>query len=146
MKRKVYATRRERITDELIGFLSFPLVNVPLGIMLGAIKHRIDSSLLMLLAALPWLVNGSLLVLALLLRPAFAVGYIAFIGAVIASVIALSAVVVAACFVTIPLFLVIGDLGNWVFISLVVVGLYFLVVWAMDVFTNWWSPDKSNSE
>lgn len=146
MKRKVYPTRRERMIDELIGFLAFPLVNVPLGIMLGAIKHRIDSSLLMLVAALPWLVNGGLLVLAFLLRPAFAIGYIAFIGAVVASVIALSVVVVAACFVTIPLFLVIGDLGNCVFILLVLVGLFRLVVWAMDLFTNWWSSDKRNSQ
>jgi hypothetical protein len=146
MKRKVYTTRREQMTDQILGFLAFPLVNLPLGIMLAAIRHRTDSSLLMLLAVLPWLVNGSILVLAVLLRPAFAVGYIVFIGAVLVSVIALSVVVVAACFVTIPLFLVIGDLGNWVFITLVLIGLYLLVVWAIDLFKNWWSSDKGNSE
>jgi hypothetical protein len=48
--------------------------------------------------------------------------------------------------VTIPLFLVIGDLGNWVFITLVLIGLYLLVVWALDLFKNWWSSDKGNSE
>jgi hypothetical protein len=30
MKRKVYATRRERMIDQIIGFFAFPLVNIPL--------------------------------------------------------------------------------------------------------------------
>lgn len=146
MKRKVYATRRGRMRDQILGFLAFPLLNIPLGIMLGALKQRIDPSWLMLIAALPWLVNGSLLVLAFLLRPAFAIGYIAFIGSAVAAVIALSVVVVAACFVTIPLLLVVGDFGNWVFILLVAVGLFGLAVWTVDLFTNWWSSSKNNGQ
>ena len=58
MKRKVYATRHERMTDQIIGFLAFPLVNVPLGIILWMISQMIDSQLQMLVSALPWLVNG----------------------------------------------------------------------------------------
>ena len=149
MKRNVSATRRERMIYHIIGFLAFPLVNVPLWIILWMISQRIDSQsqsqLLTLVLALPWLVNGIVIVLAFLLRPEFAIGYIAFIGASIALVIALGILVVAACFVIIPLAPIIGDLANWVFLLLIVVGLFGLVVWAIDLIANWWSSSKNNS-
>jgi len=148
MKRKVYATRRERMTYHIIGFLAFPLVNVPLGILLWMISQRIDShsQFPTLILALPWLVNGIVIVLAFLLRPEFAIGYIAFIGAAVAVVMALGVVVVAACFVIIPLAPVIGDLANWVFIFLVAAGLFGLVVLVIYLFTDWWSSYKNNSQ
>lgn len=148
MKRNVSVTRRERMIYYIIGFLAFPLVNVPLGIILWIISQRIDShsQLLTLVLALPWLVNGIVVVLAFLLRPEFATGYIAFIGASVAMVIALGIVVVAACFVIIPLAPVIGDLANWVFLLLIVVGLFGLVVLVIYLFTNWWSSSNNNSQ
>ena len=146
MKRKVYTTRRERMIDQIIGFLAFPLVNVPLGIVLLTISERIDSQLLAaLVSALPWLVNGIVLVLAVLLRPEFAIGYVTFIGAAVAVVTALSVVVVAACFVIIPLAPVLGDLVNWVFIFLIGAGLLGLVLLAIELSINWWSSSKNNS-
>lgn len=146
MKRKVYATRRERMRDQIRGFLAFPLLNVSLGVILWTIKHRINSPLLMLVPALPWIANGIVIVLAFLLRPEFAIGYIAFICAILALVMALSVVVVAACFVIIPLAPVIGELVNLLFLFLVAAGLFGLVVWAIDLFTNWWSSYKNNSQ
>ena len=146
MKRKVYITRRERMIDQILGFLAFPLVNVPLGIVLWLISERIDSQLLAaLVSALPWLVNGIVLVLAVLLRPEFAIGYVTFIGAAVAVVTALSVVVVAACFVIIPLAPVLGDLVNWVFIFLIGAGLLGLAVLAIYLFTNWWSSHDNTS-
>jgi predicted anti-sigma-YlaC factor YlaD len=146
MKRKVYTTRRERMIDQIIGFLAFPLVNVPLGIVLWTISERIDSQLLAaLVSALPWLVNGIVLVLAVLLRPEFAIGYVTFIGAAVAVVTALSVVVVAACFVIIPLAPILGDLVNWVFIFLIGAGLLGLGVFAIYVFQSWQSSSKNNS-
>ena len=146
MKRKVYATRRERMTDQIIGFLAFPLVNIPLGIIFWSISQRIDSPLPTLVSALPWLVNGSVVVLSLLLHPEFAIGYLTFIGVAVAVVIALGVLVVAACFVIIPLAPVIGDLANWVFIFLVAAGLFGLVVLVIYLFTDWWSSYKNNSQ
>ena len=152
MKRKVYASRRERMIDQIMGFVAFPLVNIPLGTILWRISsmdilsRTNDASLLLVLvSALPWIVNGIILVLAFLLRPEFAVGYISFIGAAVAVVIALSTVVVAACFVIIPLAPVIGDLVNWVFIFLIAVGLLVLVSFAIELFRGWWSPHDDNS-
>jgi len=145
MKRKVYATRRERMTDQIIGFLAFPLVNVPLGIIFWMISQRIDSPLPTLVSALPWLVNGIVLVLAALLRPELAMGYVAFIAIAITASTALSVLFVAACFVVIPLALVIGDLANWVFVLLMLVGLYGLAVFAIRVFWDWWSSHDGGS-
>jgi hypothetical protein len=97
MKRKIYTTRRERMTDQIIGFLAFPLVNVTLWISLLRVSEIIDSQLLATpVSALPWLVNGSVVALALLLRPEFGVGYITFIGVAVAVVMALGVMVVAA--------------------------------------------------
>lgn len=107
MKRKVYTTKRERIIDRIIGFLAFPLVNVPLGIILWIIPQTTIVSrssypglLLMLISALPWLVNGIVIVLAFLLCPQLGVGYTAFIAVALTLVAVLSVAFVAACFVT----------------------------------------------
>ena len=85
MKRKVYTTRRERMTDQILGFLAFPLVNVPLWIIVWVISQMINSPLIFLISVLPWLVNGIVIVLAFLLRPQFGVGYMAFIAVAVNS-------------------------------------------------------------
>jgi hypothetical protein len=147
MKRKIYTTRREQMTDQIIGFLTFPLVNVPLWIIYWVIPLWIDSqSLEALVSALPWLVNGVVFTLALLFRPEFAIGYIAFIAVAVAVVTVLSIVFVAACFVTfatIVSFPDIGDQAGWVFIVLIAGGLLALVgiaiFLAIYVFLKWWS-------
>ncbi len=120
MKRKVYTTRRERMTDQVIGFLAFPLVNVPLWIIVWVISQMIDSQLMILVSVLPWLVNGIVLVLAVLLRPEFAIGYIAFVGVALTVVTALSVLFVAACFVTFVAALSFPGMGNQAAISLFV--------------------------
>lgn len=146
MKRKVYTTRRERMIDQVLGFLAFPLVNVLLGIILWMMMSGVDSLSLPLVSVLPWLVNGAIIVLAFLLRPEFAIGYISFMGAAVAVVIALSVVVVAACFVIIPLAAVIGDQTGWVLLSvfgfLVGVGLVGLCIVAYLISKRWWSSSK----
>jgi len=149
MKRRVYATRRERMIHQIMGFLAFPVVNVPLGIILWTITRtqRIDLPLQMLVSVVPWLVNGIILVLAAVLRPEFAFGYISFIGTAVAVVIALSFVVVAACFVTIPLAPNIGD--QWaigLFVVLILGGLAGLGALAIYVFLSWLSLYKNNSD
>ena len=129
----------KRMDDQIIGFLAFPLVNVPLGVTLWNISQRIDSQLPTLVLALPWLVNGIVLTLAFLLRPDFGVGYIAFIGAAITVVTALSVLFVAACFVSILSAALIGDLAIGLFVFLMAAGLLGLGVLAIYVFQSWWS-------
>ena len=139
MKREDYTTRRGRMTYHIMGFLAFPLVNVPLGIILWNISQEIDSQLPTWALALPWLVNGIVLALAFILRPDFAVGYIAFIGFAVTVVTALSVLFVAACFVSILSAAVIGDLAIGLFVVLMAAGLLGLVVLAIYVFQSWWS-------
>ena len=145
MKRKIYTTRREQMIDQIIGFLAFPLVNVPLGIIFWLIPQWSEAQLLaVLVGALPWLVNGIVLILFLLLRPWVAVGYLAFIAAASILVTVLGVMFVAACFVTFVTILAfpdIGDQAGLVFIvliaaSLVVLGgiAIYLVVY---VFQKW---------
>ena len=125
----------KRMDDQIIGFLAFPLVNVPLWI----ISQRIDSS------ALPWLVNGIVLALAFLFRPQFGIGYIAFIGAAVTVVTALSVLFVAACFVSILSAAVIGPLAIALFVFLMSGGLYGLAVIVGYLIKIWQSSYKNNS-
>lgn len=129
----------KRKEAQILGFWAFPLVNIPLGIILWNISQKIDSTLPTLVLAIPWLVNGIIIVLAFLLRPDFVVGYIAFIGTAVALVTALSVVFVAACFVSILSAAVIGDLAIGLFGVLMVVGVSVLVALAIYVFQSWWS-------
>jgi len=124
-----------RMDDQIIGFLAFPLVNVPLWI----ISQRIDSS------ALPWIVNGIVLALAFLFRPQFGVGYIAFIGIAITVVTVLSVLFVAACFVSILSAAVIGPLAIALFVFLMSGGLYGLAVIVGYLIKIWQSSYKNNS-
>lgn len=125
----------KRIDDQIIGFLAFPLVNVPLGI----ISQRMESW------ALPWIVNGIVLALAFLFRPQFGVGYIAFIGIAIIVVTVLSIVFVAACFVSILSAAVIGPLAIVLFVFLMSAGLYGLAIIVGYLIQIWQSSSKNNS-
>ena len=145
MKRKVYTTPRERLTDQIIGFLAFPLVNVLLWIIVWVIPQMIDSPLIILVSVLPWLVNGIVIVLAFLLRHQFGVGYMAFIAVALTVVAILSVSFVAACFVTLVTAASFRDMGDQAITSLFVflmaagtaAGLLGLGLFAIYVFRNW---------
>jgi hypothetical protein len=145
MKRKVYATRREQMTDQILGFLAFPLVNIPLWIMLAVITYKVDASLLKLLVALPWLVNGIVLAFAFLFRPEFGMGYIGFIAVGVTLVTVLSVLFLAACFVSILSAEVIGNLAYVLFGILMLSGLAGLGVLAVNAFRSWLSSFRDNS-
>ena len=125
----------KHIDDQIMGFLAFPLVNVPLWI----ISQRMESW------ALPWIVNGIVLALAFLFRPQFGVGYIAFIGIAIMVVTVLSIVFVAACFVSILSAAVIGPLAIVLFVFLMSAGLYGLAIIVGYLIKIWQSSYKNKS-
>jgi EamA domain-containing membrane protein RarD len=147
MKRKVYATRRERMIDQILGFLVFPLVNVSLGITLWIISQMISSLWWFELSSvLPWLVNGIIIVLALLWRPEFAMGYIAFFGVAVTVVTLLGVLFLAACFVTIFSATVVGDQqAKALFVILILGGLVGLGALAIYGFLYWVRSSKNNS-
>ena len=160
MKRKVYVSQRERKKDQLIGFVAFPLINLALVVVtnqllaeaVAAHRGRLrDDPILTNILPLPWIANGIVLAVAFLLRPEFAVGYVAFIAAAAVAVIALSGLFLAACFTTIGLGLVIDQmikglgsaLALLVFGGLMLMGIVFLGDKAYTLARNWWSADES---
>ncbi len=156
MKRKVYVTARERKADQITGFWAFPIVNVPLWIIsqliysqlptLAATTDRSSFELVyVLIVALPWLVNGSVLALAFLFRPQLGVGYIAFITIAIMAFTALSFLFVAACFVSILSAIVLGPLAYGLFAILMVGGLYGLGLAALSLFRSWQASHENTS-
>ena len=156
MKRKVYVTDQERRADQIKGFLAFPIVNVLLWIILQllyslsptqgpATNESVFVLVRCLIFALPWLVNGSVLALALIFRPQFGVGYIAFVTGAFTVIILLGTLFVAACFVSILSALVLGPLAIIVFIILMLVGLYFIARLAFYLFESWQSSDENTS-
>ena len=156
MKRKVYATSRERKADQIKGFWSFPIVNVPLWIISQMIYSQLPTQaattdvssfaqVRALVTALPWLVNGIVLGLAFLFRPQFGVGYLTFIAIAITMVTALSVIFVAACFVSILSAAVIGQLAVGLFAVLMLGGLYYLGLFARSLFRSWQSSHENTS-
>lgn len=162
MKRKVYVSQRERKTDQLIGFVAFPLINA----LLLAVSNQLlaetgatyrgepgDDPILTAISLLPWIVNGIVLAVAFILRPGFGIGYISFIAAAVVVVTALSGLFLAACFTTVGLSLVIEQLikglGNallWpAFFGLMLLGLIFLGRVAYSLVRDWWSLDEETS-
>ena len=146
MNCKIYTTRGERMTDQIIGFLAFPLVNILLWIIVRVISQTVNSPPLIILASvLPWLVNAIVIILAFLLRPQFGVGYMAFIAVALTVVAILSISFVAACFVTFTVVLSFPAIGDEGAISLfifliaagIAVGLLGLGLAAIYIFWRW---------
>jgi hypothetical protein len=156
MKRKVYVTTRVRKADQIKGFWAFPFVNVPLWFIVQTLQSQVPipaaaiGQIILVrtpvwIVALPWLVNGSVLILAFIFRPQFAVGYVAFIASAFTVVIALSVLFVAACFVSILSAAVIGPLAILLFAILMLVGLYYLGRLGVSVFRSWQSSNGNSS-
>jgi hypothetical protein len=131
----------KRMDDQILGFVAFPLVNIALWIF----SQRVDSQLPARASALPWVINGIVIALALLFRPDFGVGYVAFVGIAVIVVTMLSVVFVAACFVSILSAAVIGPLAIGLFVLLMAGGLFGLAVVVGYLIKIWQSSYKNNS-
>ena len=92
------------------------------------------------------MVNGVAILLAFLLHPEFGVGYLMSIAVAVSLVTALGVLFVAACFVSILSSAILGNLAVLLFAVLMLVGLYGLARFAIDVFRNWWSSYKNSSQ
>lgn len=147
MKRKVYANSHERRQDQAIGFWVFPVVNYVLWANTTWLWERAreafsgspDRDLAdLVIALLPWAINGLILALALIFRPQMAVGYIAFIGAAVGGGFILRILVVGACFVSLP-FWFFQPSGLIVWLGLILWGLIFLGRMVIRWYNEWLS-------
>jgi len=144
MKRKVYASDRERKRDRRIGFLVFLGVNVVPwgGLAIMSPWAPQGSQLLNALLLVPWIVNGVVLAWALIFRPYVGVGYLACLGGIIVGSVALGVVFVGSCLIALATAMVIGPLAVIVFLLLFIGGIFLLGRWAISAFQNWWSDDE----
>lgn len=153
MIRKVYATDRERKSDQRLGCVAFPLVNVPLwliGLLISeSVPHTTFQAIVLLLT---WIVNGLILIAAFLFRPQIGVGYIMSVALIICGTLMMSALTVGSCLaglaVALPLEAAEGPttgipaghvLGYLVGLTLFFGGLTLLYRWARAAYRSWWS-------
>jgi WD40 repeat protein len=146
MKRKVYASDRERKSNQLRGAIAFPLVNVPLWLITGSLLGWAErtyggsptyDSVHTPILLLPWFVNGLILTLVFLLRPQMGVGYIASIFLIIGAGIVLGGLFVVTCVLSLPAWFL-GAPGPLLFLALFLGGLYYLCRWAAAAYREWW--------
>lgn len=107
------------------------------------------------LLALPWIVNIGVLVLALVFRPQFAVGYLAFFATIIIGGSMVGIVFVTACFASVVAMFVLsplGEVGSYVGFLVVLPavflgGFYWLWKTFLPQIEEWWrgNPDDSHS-
>ena len=141
MKRKVYSSNRERKRDWRAGFIAFPGVNVAVWGIAAMLSSQVPamSQLLNVLLVLPWVVNGAVLIWALIFRPYVAVGYMACLAAILVGVLAISALFVSSCVLGFAIGAVVGPLALLLAIAIFIFGVVQLGNWADSIFKGWWS-------
>jgi len=153
MKRKVYETGRRKKSDQRLGCIAFPLVNVVLWL-LGMISSEsmTNISAEVMALTLAWIVNGLILVLAFKFRPDIGVGYIMSVGLTMCATIMMGVLFLASCVAGlavglslegatgsttgVPFGHVLGYLAGF---GLFFGGLYLLYRWVHPIYVNWWS-------
>jgi hypothetical protein len=136
MKRKVYESEHDRRRDRRIGVIACPIVNGALwllqswllGTAVGGLYLSTSASIALVTAIelIPWLVNGVVLLLALIFRPEIGIGYLGFFGGLLLLGGTFAAIVVVSCVVSIPIILISNELGLLVWVILMIVSaIYF---------------------
>ena len=149
MKPKVYETFAEQKLDQRIGFIAFPIVNLIVALLGWLLSGWVDSitveptgrypSLRLAITALPWVVNGVLLLWAAIFRRYIASGYLVCLGgiAVVGAILGLIGVV--AFFLAVPLSALIGPIGDLIFLLLALGGSIWFLLKVWPLLRNWWA-------
>lgn len=150
MKRKEYATREERMRDRQLGalvfcagnvlvFLAYTIAQDRLRILGPALAAAELAQYRRYLQLLPWVANGLIFLVSLLVRPEVAVGYLACFGTILTGLIALAVLFFASCVVAAFTGALIGPLAIIVFAILFIAGLVPMVKIVADLVQTWWS-------
>lgn len=153
-RRKQDYTTQERKNERQFGFLACLGVNAAVFVAWRLLTTSATgepiapgATIRVILLALPWAVNVSILALALAFRPHFALGYLVFFAVLIAGSAILGTLFVTACFVSVVTMLILdplGDAGRFVGLACVLPiaffgGLYYLGKAFLPEFSRWWS-------
>jgi hypothetical protein len=148
VKPKVYESFAQQKIDQRIGFVAFLLVNVVVGLLAGLLSSWVDSitieptvrhpNLRLAIALLPWVVNGLLLIWALIFRRYIAVGYLVCLGGLLVVGAVLALIGVVSFFISVPVTALIEPLGTLVFLALTLAGGIWFILKIIPVFRHWW--------
>lgn len=147
MRPRTYDAYADQKHDQRIGFIAFPIVNIVVWIVAGLISGRINpfdgspgaDGLRAAVVWLPWIVNGVIVLGALIFRRHIAVGYlISLVGLTVVGVM-LGLIGVVAYFVSAPIQAIADLIGFVIFLLLtLVVGGWFLFK-MFGVLRRWWA-------
>ena len=148
MKPKRYETFAQQKIDQRIGFVAFLIVNIVVGVLVGLLSNWVDSitiepatrhpNLRLAIMLLPWVVNGLLLIWALIFRRYFAAGYLVCMGGLLVVGVILGLIGVVAFFLAVPLSALIGPIGDLIFVVLALGGAIWFIVKVIPIFRTWW--------
>jgi hypothetical protein len=148
VKPKVYESFAQQKIDQRIGFVAFLVVNIVVGLLVGLLSSWVDSitieptvrhaNLRLAIALLPWVVNGLLLIWALIFRRYIAVGYLVCLGGLLVVGTILGLIGVVAFFLAIPLSALVGPIGDLIFIVLALGGAIWFILKIIPLIRNWW--------
>jgi hypothetical protein len=148
VKPKVYESFAQQKIDQRIGFVAFLIVNVVVGLLAGLLSSWVDSitieptvrhpNLRLAIALLPWVVNGLLLIWALIFRRYIAVGYLVCLGGLLVVGAVLGLIGVVSFFISVPVTALIEPLGTLVFLALTLAGGIWFILKVIPVFRHWW--------
>jgi hypothetical protein len=148
MKPKVYESFAQQKIDQRIGFVAFPIVNIVVWLLAWLLSSWVDSitieptvrhpNLRLVIALLPWVVNGLLLIWALFFRRYIASGYLVCLGGLLVVGAILGLIGVVAFFLAIPLSALVGPIGDLFFIVLALGGGIWFILKVIPILRNWW--------
>jgi hypothetical protein len=148
VKPKVYESFAQQKIDQRIGFVAFLIVNIVVGLLVGLLSNWVDSitieptvrhpNLRPAIALLPWVVNGLLLIWALIFRRYIAVGYLVCLGRLLVVGAILGLIGVVAFFLAIPLSALVGPIGDLIFVVLALGGAIWFILKVIPLLRNWW--------
>jgi len=148
VKPKEYESFAQQKIDQRIGFVAFLIVNVVVGLLVGLLSSWVDSitseptvrhrNLRLAIALLPWVVNGLLLIWALIFRRYIAVGYLVCLGGLLVVGAVLALIGVVSFFISIPVTALIEPIGTLVFLALTLAGSIWFILKVIPILRSWW--------
>ena len=136
MKPKVYESFAEQKIDQRIGFCAFLIVNLVMWPIVWLLSGRATSTII---ALLPWVVNGLLLIWAAIFRRYIAGGYLVGLGGTLVVGAILGLIGVVAFFLSFPLSGLLGPIGDVIFLALALGVAIWFILKVIPIFRSWWA-------
>jgi len=147
LRPRVYDSYAELKVDQRIGFIAFPIVNIIVWVVIQLLSGQVSSldtspsavRLRATITLLPWVVNGLVLLWALIFRWHIGTGYLISFAGFAATGIGLGLITVVVIFASTPLFAMTGLIGLVIFLVLLIgSGLWFLFK-MLGLLRRWWA-------